>query len=81
MLADSPVVAYAVKQTNGQLETLGDIYDSAPYGYVVAKNDMPFAQALQGSVQSLIDDGTYQKILENWGAQTGAIKTSQINPS
>ncbi|HZD68397.1 MAG TPA: ABC transporter substrate-binding protein, partial [Actinomycetes bacterium] len=30
MLADSPVVAYAVKQTNGQLELLGDIYDSAP---------------------------------------------------
>ena len=27
--------AYAVKQTNGQLALLGDIYDSAPYGYVV----------------------------------------------
>ncbi len=35
MLADSPVGAYAVKQSNGQLELLGDIYDSAPYGYVV----------------------------------------------
>jgi polar amino acid transport system substrate-binding protein len=81
MLADSPVVAYAVKQTNGQLETLGNIYDSAPYGYVVAKNNMPFAQALQASVQSLISDGSYQKILENWGVQQGAIKTSQINPS
>ena len=34
MLADSPVVAYAVKQTNGQLALVGDIYDSAPYGYV-----------------------------------------------
>ncbi len=81
MLADSPVVAYAVKQTNGQLETLGNIYDSAPYGYVVAKNNMPFAQALQGAVQSLISDGTYQKILENWGVRNGAIQTSQINPS
>jgi polar amino acid transport system substrate-binding protein len=81
MLADSPVVAYAVKQTNGQLETLGDIYDSAPYGYVVAKADTPFAQAIQSAVQSLIDDGTYQKILENWGVQSGAIKTSELNPS
>ena len=34
MLADSPVCAYAVKQTNGQLALVGDIYDSAPYGYV-----------------------------------------------
>ncbi len=34
MLADSPVIAYAVKQTKGKLALLGDIYDSAPYGYV-----------------------------------------------
>ena len=81
MLADSPVVAYAVKQTNGQLETLGDVYDSAPYGYVVAKPDTQFAEALRASVQSLIDDGSYQKILENWNVQSGAIKTSQVNPS
>lgn len=81
MLADSVVVAYAVKQTNGQLETLGDIYDSAPYGYVVAKPDTQFAEALRASVQSLIDDGSYLKILQNWGVENGAIKTSQINPS
>ena len=31
-------MAYAVKKTNGQLEKLGEIYDSAPYGYVVAKD-------------------------------------------
>ena len=28
-------MAYAVQQTNGKLELLGDIYDSAPYGWVV----------------------------------------------
>ena len=38
MLADSPVVAYAVKQSGGKLEAIGDIYDSAPYGYVVPKD-------------------------------------------
>ena len=38
--------AYAVKQTNGQLELLGDIYDSAPYGYVVKKDQAEFAEAL-----------------------------------
>lgn len=30
MLADSPVVLDAIKQTNGQLEQLGEIYDAAP---------------------------------------------------
>ncbi len=38
MIADSPVVAYAVKQTNGQLTLLGNIYESAPYGYVLPKD-------------------------------------------
>ena len=37
MLADSPVVAYAVKQSGGKLATLGDIYEAAPYGYVLPK--------------------------------------------
>src|SRR4029450_10947497 len=45
MLADSPVAAYAVKQTNGQLELLGDIYDAAALGYVIKKDQTDFAQA------------------------------------
>ena len=45
--AASPVMAYAVKQTNGQLELLGKVYDSAPYGYVVKKDQTDFAQAIR----------------------------------
>ncbi|NUR31805.1 MAG: ABC transporter substrate-binding protein, partial [Catenulispora sp.] len=81
MLADSPVIAYAVQQSNGQLEKLGDIYDSAPYGYVVKKSDMQFAQAIQKATQALMDDGSYKKILDAWNVGDGAIKTSEINPA
>jgi len=81
VLADSPVMAYAVKQTKGQLELLGDIYDSAPYGYVTAKDQTQFAQALQGAVKSLIDDGSYEKVLNNWGVQDGAITDPAVNPA
>jgi polar amino acid transport system substrate-binding protein len=80
MLADSPVVAYAVKQTNGQLELLGDIYDSAPYGYVVEKTQTDFAQAVADAVKALITDGTYKTILEKWGVQAGAIDNPAVNP-
>jgi polar amino acid transport system substrate-binding protein len=80
-LADSPVMAYAVQQTNGQLELLGDIYDSAPYGYVIPKDQTQFAQALQGAVKALIADGSYQKVLEKWGVQAGAITNPEVNPS
>ncbi len=80
MLADSPVIAYAVKQTSGQLELLGDIYDSAPYGYVVKKDQTDFAEALAGAVAALVSDGTYQQILTKWGVQAGAIDNPAVNP-
>ncbi|MER7751243.1 ABC transporter substrate-binding protein [Kitasatospora sp. NPDC097643] len=78
MMADSPVVDYAVKQTNGQLEKIGDTYDSAPYGVVVDKGS-PLSPAVQGAVQSLIADGTYKQILAKWGVEAGAIEKSEIN--
>jgi polar amino acid transport system substrate-binding protein len=80
-LADSPVMAYAVKQTNGQLELLGKVYDSAPYGYVVKKDQTEFAQAIADAVKELISDGSYQKVLEKWGVQAGAITDPAVNPS
>ncbi len=80
-LADSPVVAYAVKQTGGQLELLGEVYDAAPYGYVVAKEQAEFAQVLADAVKSLVADGTYQQVLERWGVQAGAITDPAVNPS
>ncbi|BCJ77718.1 ABC transporter substrate-binding protein [Catellatospora sp. IY07-71] len=80
MLADSPITAYAVKQSNGQLEVIGDVYDAAPYGYVVNNDQAQLAQALQAAVNELIQNGTYAKILEQWGVQAGAVPSSQINP-
>ena len=81
MLADSPVVAYAAKQSNGQIELLGSIYDSAPYGYVIKKDQTPFADAVAGAVKSLISDGTYKKVLTKWGVDAGAISNPAVNPS
>jgi polar amino acid transport system substrate-binding protein len=80
MLADSPVTAYAVEQTNGQLELLGDIYDAAPYGYVIEKDQTEFAQAVADAVSALISDGTYKTVLEKWGVEAGAITEPAVNP-
>jgi polar amino acid transport system substrate-binding protein len=80
MLADSPVVAYAVKKTNGQLELLGDIYDAAPYGFAIKKDQTEFAQAVADAVKALISDGTYKTILTKWGVEAGAIDNPAVNP-
>jgi polar amino acid transport system substrate-binding protein len=81
MFADSPIIAYAVAQTNGQLEQLGDVFESAPQGIVTSKSDEALTTAIQKAVQKLIDDGTYGKILTAWGNDTGAVKTAELNPS
>jgi polar amino acid transport system substrate-binding protein len=79
MLADAPAVAYAVKQT-GQLELLGGIYHSAPYGYVIEKDQTKFAHLIAAAVKALITDGTYCMILDKWDVQTGAINNPAVNP-
>src|SRR3954452_23352558 len=72
-LADLPVEVYAVQQSRGQLELLGDPYGAAPYGYALAKDQTDFAQAIADAVKSLIDDGSYGKVLKKWGVEGGAI--------
>ena len=78
MSADSPVTGYAIAQTDGKLEAAGDVFDSAPYGFPVAKGS-ELAAAVQAAMQSLIDDGTYGDILAEWGVESGAVDTIEIN--
>jgi polar amino acid transport system substrate-binding protein len=81
MAADSPIIGYALTQTNGQLERLGDVYDSAPQGIAVAKSDKALAEVIQKTLTKLIADGTYKKILDGWGNGEGAITKSEVNPA
>ena len=81
MAADSPIIGYALTQTNGQLEKLGDVYDAAPQGIAVAKSDTALADVIQKTVTKLMEDGSYKKILEGWGNADGAITKSEVNPA
>jgi polar amino acid transport system substrate-binding protein len=81
MLADSPVGLYAVTQTDGQLEALGEIYDAAPYGIVVPKSETEFAQAISDAFAALEKDGIYKAILEKWGNASGAVTEFTVNPT
>jgi polar amino acid transport system substrate-binding protein len=78
MSADSPVTAYAIKQSDGKLVQAGDIAEAAPYGWPIAKGS-PLVQLMQKAVQKLMDDGTYDKICTKWGVQGGEIDTAEVN--
>jgi polar amino acid transport system substrate-binding protein len=78
MSADSPVTLYAIKQNNGKLEKAGEVFESAPYGWPVAKGS-PLAQSLLQAVQHLMDTGAYKQIATNWGVESGMIDKPVIN--
>jgi len=77
--ADSPVTLYAVKQSGGKLEAIGEPYSVFLYGMPIAKDRGTLGKALQAALQSLQDDGTYAKILKKWGVEDGAIDKIDIN--
>ncbi len=81
MSADSPIIKNALAKTNGQLETLGDVYDSAQQGIAIAKNDTAFATVIEKVMNKLIEDGTYTKILTNWNNAEGALPKAVLNPT
>ncbi|MDH6193899.1 polar amino acid transport system substrate-binding protein [Mycobacterium frederiksbergense] len=78
MSADSPVTSYAIKQSKGKLEPAGEIFDSAPYGWPVAKGS-PLAQSLQQALDHLIETGAYKQIAANWGVESGMINKATVN--
>jgi polar amino acid transport system substrate-binding protein len=77
-MADSPVAAYQVKQSNGTFKLSGQPYGTAPYGIAIPKNS-GMAQPVLAAVEHLMANGTYMKILQKWGVQEGAISNPVIN--
>lgn len=80
MYTDTPVAAYAVRQTDGALQLLGRPQEVAPMGIVIAKDNMKLAKAVQAALQKLIDSGVYKAILDKWGVASGAVTKAVINP-
>jgi len=79
MSADSPITLYAISKVSDKIEAAGESFDVAPYGIAIAKDATDLGAALQAALQALIDDGTYQQILDDWGVASGGIDEITIN--
>jgi polar amino acid transport system substrate-binding protein len=77
-MADSPVSAYAVKQSEGAFKLVGSSYGTAPYGLAMPKGS-GLPQAVLAALKALIADGRYAAILDKWGVGSGAITKPTIN--
>lgn len=76
--ADSQVVGYIIKQSNGQFQATGSAFAVAPYGIALPKGN-GMAQAVLAAVKALQANGTYKSLLAKWGVQNGAITSPVIN--
>jgi len=72
-ISDAPVIDYAVGLSKGRLEAVGEVYDPQVYGLVVAKDETGLRDALQLALQSMIDDGSYARLIGKWGLDNGVI--------
>jgi polar amino acid transport system substrate-binding protein len=77
-MADSPVAAFQVKQSNGQFKLVGRPYGTAPYGIAIPK-DTGMTPVVKLAMESVMRSGAYLKILSKWGVESGAIETPVIN--
>jgi ABC-type amino acid transport substrate-binding protein/predicted Ser/Thr protein kinase len=78
MAADSPVTGFAVKLSGGQLAPAGEIFDTAPYGWPVAKGS-GLAESLRQALEHLMQTGEYKTIATMWGVEKGMIDKPVIN--
>lgn len=79
--ADSTVVGFAVVNSDGKLEQVGDVIESAPQGVAIAKGDEQLTAAIQAALQYLMDEGYVEGIMGAYGAGNAALSTATINPT
>lgn len=78
MTADSPVTGFAIKLSGSALEPAGEVFDSAPYGWPVAKGS-GLAESLRLALEHVMDTGEYRTIATMWGVEKGMITQPVIN--
>ena len=77
-MADSPVVAYQIKLSDGEFKLVGKSYEFAPYGLAIPKTS-GMTKPILAALKVIIANGTYHSILAKWGLLEGAITTPTIN--
>ncbi|HZT55985.1 MAG TPA: transporter substrate-binding domain-containing protein, partial [Burkholderiaceae bacterium] len=72
---------YMSAQFPGRYKIAGGNYMLTPYitSWGFAKNRTGLRDAVQKATQSMLDDGTYRKILEKWGVGGAVLPAISVN--
>lgn len=77
-MSDYGPLAYVAQQAKGQFEALQENYKPSLYGLALPKGSA-LAPAIQAGLKKIMADGSYQKILQKWQVQAGAISDPTIS--
>jgi polar amino acid transport system substrate-binding protein len=64
-IADTPIAIYQVQQSAGKFKVVGAEYGVVMHGIAVLK-DSPLVKPLVAALKVLMENGTYQKVLDKW---------------
>lgn len=78
-IANLGKAAYQAKESGGKLEVAGTPFASSYDAVAVKKGDKEMIAALQYAFGQIIEDGTYQKILEKWDVEQSAVDKVVVN--
>lgn len=82
MLADNALTAYYSQiQPDAFAQVDSILVDPSLVGVAMAKGDGQLVKAFNAAIQSLMDDGTYAKIMGAWNLAPSSIEKSEINPT
>jgi polar amino acid transport system substrate-binding protein len=79
VLTDNTNAAQVAQVSNGKMEVAaGPPYNPAPFG-IAAQKGSGMAEAVQLALEKMLEDGSYQEILEKWDMQDNAVETPEIH--
>jgi polar amino acid transport system substrate-binding protein len=88
-LADRPAAQWAVREAGGTtgaasttsytpLALTGPAYDVQPYGWAFRPDQQALADAFAAALVRLVENGTYDEILEFWSVDEGALGADDV---
>jgi len=75
------VLGWIEKETPGEFVPIGEMLAPAPYGIAFNKDNAQLRDAVQAALQKMIDDGSYQAILDQWNCGQAAVSEATVNGS
>ena len=67
LLNDKPVTTEYMSKQPDKIKIVGDILNEESYGFAVNKENKDLLDMINAGLQNVIDNGTYDQLLANWG--------------